>query len=163
MGTGKISVYTGKGHGKTPAALGIALQQAARGASVVVIQFLKGKGLEESEFCHRLEPELKIFRFEKSDYNFTERSEEEKQDELNNILNGLNYARKVLCTFGCELLVLDEVLALVENRIIDAAELVDLLEKRGETDIIMTGITADPVIAAMADEVVELETAREES
>ena len=158
MGTGKTSVYTGTGHGKTPAALGIALQQAARGESVVVIQFLKGKGLEESEFCHRMEPELKIFRFEKSDYDFSSRSEEEKQDELNNIRNGLNYARKVLCTFGCDLLVLDEVLALVDNRIIEAGELAELLEKRGETDIIMTGISVDPVIAEMADEVVKLET-----
>ena len=65
MGQGKISIYTGTGHGKTPAALGIALQYASRGLRTVFIQFLKGKGVGDTEFIKRLEPESRIFRFEK--------------------------------------------------------------------------------------------------
>ena len=49
---------------------------------------------------------------EKSDGNYAELSEEQKADEIMNIRNGLNFAKKVLCTGGCDLLILDEVLRL---------------------------------------------------
>ena len=63
MKQGAICIYSGDGHGKSPAALGEAVLTAAAGGSVVIIQFLKGKGLKDTEFIHRLEPEIKIFRF----------------------------------------------------------------------------------------------------
>ena len=89
MEKGKIYIYTGDGHGKSPAALGRALQAADAGKKVVIIQFLKG-GLVESEFLKRLEPEIKLFRFEKSDENFEQLPEERKQEE---ILNGFGITR----------------------------------------------------------------------
>ena len=70
MGNGMIQIYSGEGHGKSPAALGRAIQTACSGGYVVIIQFLKGRGLAESEFVKRLEPEIKIFRFEKSSEDF---------------------------------------------------------------------------------------------
>jgi cob(I)alamin adenosyltransferase len=39
---GLIQVYTGKGKGKTSAALGQALRAAGQGQKVCIIQFLKG-------------------------------------------------------------------------------------------------------------------------
>ena len=45
MKQGAICIYSGDGHGKSPAALGEAVLTAAAGGSVVIIQFLKGKGL----------------------------------------------------------------------------------------------------------------------
>ena len=62
MRKGMIQIYSGEGHGKSPAALGRAIQTACIGENVVIIQFLKGRGLIESEFVKRLEPEIKIFR-----------------------------------------------------------------------------------------------------
>ena len=115
MKHGKIKIFTGTGRGKTPAALGLALQTAAEGGQVTIIQFLKGRGLGESEFVKRLEPEIKLFRFEKAEDCFDDLSEEEKKEAIMNIKNGLNFARKVLSTGECDLLVLDEVLGLVDN------------------------------------------------
>lgn len=63
------------------AAIGRAVQAAVEGRQVVIIQFLKGKGLQDSEFLRRMEPEIKLFRFEKSDENFEELPEERKQEE----------------------------------------------------------------------------------
>lgn len=82
MNKGMIQIYTGDGHGKSPAALGKAVQAAVKGTNVVIIQFLKGKGLGESEFLKRLEPEIKLFRFEKSDENFSKLSDERKREEI---------------------------------------------------------------------------------
>lgn len=64
-----------------PAAIGRAVQAAVEGKRVVIIQFLKGKGLGDSDFLRRMEPEIKLFRFEKSDGNFVELPEEKKQEE----------------------------------------------------------------------------------
>ena len=61
MGQGLVHIYSGDGHGKSPAALGQAVMSAAAGEAVVIIQFLKEKGLNDSEFISRLEPEVKIF------------------------------------------------------------------------------------------------------
>ena len=158
MKQGLIHIYSGDGHGKSPAALGQAILSAAAGENVVIIQFLKGKGVKDSEFIQRLEPEIKIFRFEKSDENFDELSEEKKTDEIINIKNGLNFAKKVLATGECDLLILDEVLGLIDNKIITVEYLKNILETRdSETDIIMTGISLNDEICMLADEVSKIE------
>lgn len=159
MKQGLIHIYSGDGHGKSPAALGKAVLSAAAGEQVVIIQFLKDKGVNDAELISRLEPEIKIFRFEKSDVNFDELSEEKKLEETINIKNGLNFAKKVLTTGECDLLILDEVLGLIDNGIISVDDLKNLLEARdGETDIIMTGISLNDELCLIADEVSRIET-----
>ena len=125
----------------------------------MIIQFLKGRGLQDTEFIRRLEPEIKIFRFEKSETDFVALSEDKKQEEIVNIKNGLNFAKKVLTTGECDLLILDEVLGLIDNEIITVEDLKNLLEARdGETDIIMTGISLNDDLCLVADEVSRIET-----
>ncbi len=160
MEKGLIYIYTGDGHGKSPAALGRAVQAAAAGNRVVIIQFLKGKGLVDSDFVRRMEPEIKLFHFEKSDENYVELSDVKKQEEVANIRNGINFAKKVLTTGECDLLILDEVLGLVEKNIISEEDLKALLECHGETDVILTGITLKDEICILADEVSRIETVK---
>lgn len=125
---------------------------------VVIIRFLKGKGLMDCEFLRRMEPEIKLFRFEKSDENFEELSDEKKAEEIINIQNGMNFARKVLSTGECDLLILDEVLGLVEKGIVSVAELKAILECREDTGVILTGIKLNDEICVLADEVSKIET-----
>ena len=159
MRNGMIQIYSGEGHGKSPAALGRAIQTACSGGYVVIIQFLKGRGLAESEFVKRLEPEIKIFRFEKSDENFIDLPQERQSEECQNIRNGLNFAKKVMNTGECSLLILDEVLGIIDNGIITVDELRALLSaKPEEMDIIMTGITLNDEVCVLADEVTKIET-----
>ncbi len=161
MSKGTIQIYSGDGHGKSPAALGRAVQKACNGEDVVIIQFLKGRGLTDSEFVKRLEPEIKIFRFEKSDEDFAQLPDERKEEEISNIKNGLNFAKKVLNTEGCSLLILDEVLGLIDKDIITVEELRSLLMLKPEgMDIIMTGITLNDEVCMLADEVTKVETMR---
>lgn len=164
MERGMIYIYSGEGHGKSPAALGRALQTACRGEDVVIIRFLRGRGLDDSDFVRRLEPEIKIFRFEKSDENFASLSEERKAEEICNIKNGLNFAKKVMNTNECSLLILDEVLELVDNDIISTEELRTLLLCKPEgMDIIMTGTTLNEEVCTLADEVTKIETRQNEN
>lgn len=158
MNQGKIHIFTGDGHGKTPAAWGEALYAASEGKSVVVVQFLKANHISNSAFLQRLEPEIKFFRFEKSDVSFEELSEKEKQEEIMNIKNGLMFAKKVLTTDGCDLLILDEVLGLIDVGIISVEDIKMLTEAKPEdTTMIMTGIQLSDEVCVLADEVSKIE------
>lgn len=158
MAQGFVTIYAGDGRGKSPAAIGRAVQAAIEGKRVIIIQFLKGNGLRESEFLRRMEPEIKLFRFEKSDENFEELSGEKKKEEVSNIRNGINFAKKVLTTGECDLLILDEVLGLIEKEIITVADLKNILACREDTDVILTGIKLSDEVCVLADEVSRIET-----
>ena len=130
------------------------------GRNVVVIQFLKGNASNNSDFLRRMEPEIKFFSFEKSVENYEELSEGKKQEEIVNIRNGMNFAKKVLATRECDLLILDEVLRLVEKNIMSVEDLKSMLECRGDTDVILTGVRLDDSICILADEVSRIETVK---
>ena len=130
MGTGSVQVYYGAGRGKSTAALGRAILTASAGKTVFIIQFLKGKTDDGMKFLERLEPEIKVFRFEKSEEYYKNLSEAEKSEEVKNIKNGINFAKKVLSTGECDLLILDEVLGLVDYGVIESKELENLISVR---------------------------------
>ena len=130
------------------------------GANVVIIQFLKGSSAKNSDFLRRMEPEIKLFTFEKSDENYEDLSETKKQEENANIRNGINFARKVLATRECDLLILDEVLRLTEKGIVPVEELKAILECREDTDIILTGVRLSDEICILADEVSKIDTVK---
>ena len=160
MAKGSVYIYAGDGRGKSPAALGRALQAAMEGRNVVIIQFLKGSGSRNSDFLRRMEPEIKLFTFEKSDENYEDLSEDKKKEEIANIKNGMNFARKVLATRECDLLILDEMLKLTEKGIVPVEELKAMLECREDTDIILTGVRLSDDICILADEISKIETVK---
>lgn len=141
MKNGTVQVICGSGRGKTSMAVGYAIHALADGKRVIVIQFLKGSlEPERMDVLKRLEPELKVFRFEKALAFFENLSEEEKKEEMRNIHNGLNFAKKVMATGECDLLILDEILGIVDCGIITAGELIQALEAREkEMAVILTG------------------------
>ena len=156
MEKGLIQVYSGEGHGKSAAALGRAIQVASAGEDVVLINFLKG--YQNEAFLKRMEPEVKIFRFEKSEEEYAHLSDEHKQEEIRNIKNGLNFAKKVLTTGECSLLILDEVLGLIDNGIITIEDLSHILEAKAEdVRIIVTGIHLNDAVCQLADEIFKIE------
>ena len=154
MSTGRLEAICGKdSSGKTAMALGRALQALTEQKTVIVIQFLKGsEKIGNLEVLKRMEPELKVFRFEKSDRYFAELS-----DAQINIRNGLNYAKKVLTTEECDLLVLDEALGLVDQNIVTEEELEGLLKCRDQVQVIVTGKVLPEGIRRIADKVEEVD------
>lgn len=154
MGRGHVTIYYGEGKGKTSAALGQGIFGASQGKSVNIIQFLKGKNGEKIDFIKRLEPEIKVFCFEKSDKDYQSLTPEEQQEACMNIRNGLNFARKVLSTDGCDILILDEVLGLVDKGIITLDELKALIEVGDEeSELVLTGIRMFDELYPYADDV----------
>lgn len=155
---GHTMIFCGDGKGKSMAALGKAMLAASHGKSVMIIQFLKEKESENMEFFRRLEPEIKFFRFERSEKCYLDMNEEERQEEKLNIRNGLNFARKVLGTQGCDVLILDEVLGLLDTEIVSVEDIRELMEvKNEEMDLVLTGLYQAQELWDQADEVTVME------
>lgn len=161
MKKGTITVFCGKGKGKTSAALGQGIFGASQGKSVIIIQFLKGKTGERIDFIKRLEPEIKVFSFEKFESDYQSLSPEEQKEEVMNIRNGMNFARKVLSTDGCDILILDEVLGLVDKGIVTDEELIALVEsKEDDMELVMTGIHMCDALYPYADDIFQIDTVK---
>ena len=140
MGKRIVQVFYGPGKGKTSAAVGQCIRAASLGQSVIFIQFLKGKDAEEFNFLERLEPDLKLFRFEKSEESYDLLLPSQQKEEKQNILNGFNFAKKVIDTGECDVLVLDEVLGLLDIGLIEVSDIIKLIELRDDyTRLVLTG------------------------
>ena len=157
---GLIDVYCGKGRGKTTLAMGRALLASVQGRSVMIIQFLKGQECREFDFLEQLEgQDIRIFRFEKLYGTYEELSGRAKEEEDQNIGNAIHFARKVIITQECDLLVLDEVLGLLDLGIIREQEIRDLLKlKRSEMQIVLTGRSFPEQMKDCVDRVTTLDT-----
>ena len=162
MDRGNLQIYFGSGKGKTTAALGQAIREASGGKSVIIIQFLKGRQPEQISFIQRLEPEIRLFRFQRREAAFEELSEKEREEEVMTMKNGLDFARKVLATGECDVLVLDEILGLLDYGIAEVADIRSVLEEASEdTEIIFTGIRLCSEVMEWADEVYQISALKE--
>lgn len=158
MEKGTVTVFYGEGRGKTAAAIGEAVRAVTNGKNVFLIQFLKGRKLDQNAFIQSLEPNIKWFSFEKDDVFYDELSEKKKQEAADNIQNGLKFAKKVLTTEEADVLILDEVLGLVDNGLVTMEAILELVDSRWEnTDLILTGRQANEQIMAVADSVSKIE------
>ena len=154
-----IHIYCGNGAGKSSAAVGKGIRAACAGKSVYLVQFLKGKSNEELEYLRRLEPEIKLFRFDKYDRPYEDLTAEEQEEERAHIRNGLGFAKKVLDTSECNVIILDEALELLECGIVETAELVALFEALPEGgEMILTGTHPCKELWPYVDEVTEVIT-----
>ena len=155
---GLIQVYCGPGKGKTSVAIGQAIRAVGHGKTAIVIQFLKGRATSEVDYLSVFEPDIKLFRFEKKNKYYEDLTEEERQEENSNIRNGLNYAKKVLVTQECDMLILDERLGGIEYGIISEEDVENLFRiKDEETEIILTGNVVSAHLQESVDRVVSLE------
>lgn len=153
-------VYCGNGKGKTALAIGQSLREATQGKSVIVIQFLKGRERKSLDFLQELmNLDFKIFRFEKQDCCYAELTEEVKKEENINILNGVNFARKVIVTQECDFLLLDEILGLVDMGIVTVDTVADILKQKDESmHIVMTGWNLPEELRPYVDVITTLNT-----
>ena len=161
MGRRYIHIFCGAGMGKTSAALGKGVRAASEGKSVVVIQFLKEKKTENvEEFFKRLEPEIRLFRFEKFPEEYESLTEREREEENLNIKNGLNFARKVLVTGECDVLILDEILGILDEGVISGEELCAIIAqaRNAQIQLILTGTIYPDCLNGHVDEVTRIQT-----
>lgn len=149
---GYIHVYTGNGKGKTTAALGMALRCICAGKRVFFGQFIKDweySELRAGEFL----PNFEIVQFGRG--CFIDRSPEEKDRVA--AREGLTRCDLVLQSGEYDLVVLDEVNVALFYNLLDAADLIEVLERRDpRVEVVLTGRYAPEEVLNAADLVTEM-------
>ena len=160
MEKGLVKIYFGEGKGKSTSSMGRALVCAGEEKEVFVIQFLKGKMTGSLDYLKRLEPEIKVFRFEREEAFYEDLSDEEKQEEKVNILNGYNFAKKVLSIGECDVLILDEILGILDEGVISGDELCAIIAqaRNAQIQLILTGTIYPDCLNGHVDEVTRIQT-----
>ncbi|MBQ7759092.1 cob(I)yrinic acid a,c-diamide adenosyltransferase [Anaerotignum sp.] len=144
MRQGHIAIYYGKGKGKTAVAVGRGMRAIGEGLRVVMIQFMDYHNSKEIALLKKMEPDFRIFRFEKDrtgmDVHDDALDEAVRKELSGEIRNAFNFAKKIVDTGECEMLLLDGVLECVEKGYLQEADLEELVDKRPEyMDFILTG------------------------
>lgn len=175
---GLIYIFTGEGKGKTSAALGVVTRSLLNGEKVVWVAFYKQEswGLSEAKLREKF-PNLemkfvgkgfkiangqqltangktKIAKVGNRGQVVVDTASEEEHKEAAE--TGLRLAAKSLQQKPF-LLVMDEVLNAVSEGLVESKRVMELLSKRGETHMILTGRSGEParIILAGADLVTE--------
>ena len=161
MEKGFVQVYCGNGKGKTTAAIGLGIRAIGSDLKVIMIQFLKNPDTGECKTLKRLEPEFKVFHFEKPrgfTWTLTPDEREEKKIEIK---NAMNFARKVLDTGECDVLILDEILGAIQAGFVAEQEICNMIDNRPEgIELVLTGRVLPENIAEKASYISQIQAAK---
>jgi cob(I)alamin adenosyltransferase len=153
---GVIMVFTGKGKGKTTAAIGMGVRSVGHGRRVLMVQFMKGPGrlYGETEALKAL-PGFTVVQ--SGSDRFARKGHPDPED-TRKAQEGLDLAQEALTSGGCDLLILDEVNVAVDYGLVSEEDVLGLLDlKPPEADIILTGRGATEAIIHRADLVSEVQ------
>ena len=150
---GIVMLFTGDGKGKTTAAVGAAVRAAGHGASVLVIQFMKGRLYGELAAVEKID-NITIEQHGRDE--FVDPKDPEKIDvELAE--KGWARALETVASDPPSLLVLDEINVAVSFGLIPLDTVLDFIRNRpGGMDLILTGRYAHPELIDIADTVTEM-------
>lgn len=152
MRKGSIFIYYGQGKGKTTLAIGQGIRAVGEDLSVIMIQFLDYNNTKEAIPLKKLEPDFKIFRFEKMRENIVDLSESSKKELEGELRLAFQFTKKILETGECDLLILDGVTDAIEKKYIDENALCEILDKKQSyMDVIITGTHIFENISQKAD------------
>lgn len=152
MKNGLTQVYCGNGKGKTTAAIGLGIRAIGNHMKVIMIQFLKNNDTGECELLKQLEPNFKVFHFEKNRGFTWSLSEEEKNELKQEIGMAIKFAKKVMDTDECDVLILDEILAAVQLGYVSVETLIELVESKSDTmELVLTGRELPEEVAEHVD------------
>jgi cob(I)alamin adenosyltransferase len=147
-----IQVYTGKGKGKTTAALGLALRAAGAGLKVYICQFLKGRDYCELDSLRKLK-NVKVEQF--GTKCFVKKFPTLKDKESARL--GLEAAKKAINCKIYNVVILDEVNVALRLNLIKLSDVIGLIKKApAKLELVLTGRYAPAEVLKLADLVSEI-------
>jgi cob(I)alamin adenosyltransferase len=160
----RFHIYTGKGKGKTTAAIGLAVRALGAGLKVAFVQFDKGHdGPGDYYFERRILRQLanldlfpfgkervlgpKTFRFKNVEADFEEARK------------ALSKAEDLIMDGGHDLVILDEIITCVMTKLVQPVEVIHLIDQYNQErkcELVMTGHEAWPELMTRADLVTDM-------
>ncbi|MCV0410622.1 cob(I)yrinic acid a,c-diamide adenosyltransferase [Nitrosopumilus sp.] len=157
MKDGLTIVYTGKGKGKTTAALGIALRAVGYEKRICMIQFIKGSWhYGEMDSSKRLEPEFEMVAVGKGFVGIIDdKSSKEEHKEIAN--EAIKISNEKIQSGKYDIVILDEINYAVNLGLIPVNDVLNLIKsKPQEVDLVLTGNYAKDEVINLADLVTEM-------
>lgn len=155
--TGLVIVYTGKGKGKTTAALGVALRAIGHNHKVCMIQFIKGSWhYGEMSSSKRLEPEFELTAIGKG---FVGILDDKTPKEIHQKIaqEAIQISRERILSEKYDIVILDEINYAVNLGLIEMQQVLDLMKVRPQkVSVILTGNHVRQEIIDAADLVTEM-------
>ena len=151
---GLLLVHTGKGKGKTTAAMGLVARCIGHGKKIGIVQFVKGKWETGERVVLEAFPELVTVTAMGEGFTW------ETQDRARDIAAATaawKRAKEMMEDPSLFLVLLDEINIVLRNNYIDIEEVVEYLRnKPRDKHVICTGRNAKPELIGVADLVTEM-------
>jgi cob(I)alamin adenosyltransferase len=155
--SGLTIVYTGKGKGKTTAALGIALRATGYEKKICMIQFIKGSWhYGEMHSSKRLEPEFEMIAIGKGFVGIIDdKSPREEHERI--AKEAIKICTEKIQSRKYDIIILDEINYAIKLDLVKLEDVIHLIKsKPQELDLILTGNYARDEIIEIADLVTEM-------
>jgi cob(I)alamin adenosyltransferase len=160
---GLVHVLTGDGKGKTTSSIGLAVRALGSNLRVCMIQFLKSgstgeiytikkhlPGMEIIQFgvdaVKERQQKLDDFRDKGSRFTFKPDAEEKEAALL-----GFEYAKKAVKSGEYDVVIFDEINAVMDKCLIPTKEVLDLMQSHDNVELVFTGRDAPKEIIEAAD------------
>ena len=155
--SGLIIVYTGKGKGKTTAALGIALRATGYDKKICMIQFIKGSWhYGEMISSKRLEPEFEMVAIGKGFVGIIDdKTPKEEHEKIAS--EAIKISTNKIQSGNYDIVILDEVNYAINLGLVKLEDVLNLIKSKPPAlDLVLTGNYAKEEIIELADLVTEM-------
>ena len=151
---GLLIVHTGKGKGKSTAAMGLAVRAIGNGMKVGIVQFVKGVwATGEREVLDRF-PELCTIKAMGEGFTW---DTQDRQRDIAAARAAWNYARQLLADPSYQMVILDELNIVLRYDYIPLDEVLETLRDKPENlHVVVTGRNAKEPLIEIADLVTEM-------
>lgn len=164
MSSGGITLFYGDGKGKTTLAIGQGIRAVGEGLKVIMIQFLDYNNTKETIPLSKLEPDFRIFRFEKMRKTLPNVEDASRKEIMGELYTAFHFTKKILETGECDMLLLDGISDAIGENFISETELCELLDKRPESmELLLTGSNRYPFLVEKANYVYHITTEKRPS
>ena len=154
---GLVIVYTGKGKGKTTAALGMALRALGYDYKVCMVQFIKGSWhYGEMTSSKRLEPEFELTAVGKGFVGIMD-DKSPIEDHKKIASEALAIAKEKIASQKYNIVILDEINYAVNLGLVELGDVLKLIHaKPANVNLVLTGNHVKDEIVEVADLVTEM-------
>lgn len=151
---GLFIVHTGKGKGKTTAAMGLALRSIGNGLKVGIVQFVKGAwATGERDVLARF-PELCVMKAMGEGFTW---DTQDRQRDIAAARQAWETAKSMLADSSYRMVILDELNIVLRYGYLDVAEVLPVLQgRRPDLHVVVTGRNAKEELIEAADLVTEM-------
>ena len=154
---GLVIVYTGKGKGKTTAALGMALRAVGHDRKICMIQFIKGSWhYGEMTSSKLLEPQFELVAVGKGFVGILD-DKSPREEHVKIAREAVQISREKIQSKKYDIVILDEINYAVNLGLVEVNDVLDLIKIKPSTlHLVLTGNYASDEIINAADLVTEM-------